>query len=486
MNKSILGIHHVTAISGPAHENFKFYTETLGLRLVKRTVNFDDPGVYHLYYGDETGSPGTLMTFFPYGGAPGDKGTGQVVASSYPVENLEVWKQRLGVPYRSEVRFGQEYVIFEDPHGMTLELYESKSAPPALGPIGGATLKLKSTAPTADLLKLMGFEEEGRESARARYRLKGSGDYLDLEQSDEPSTRGGAGTVHHIALRVADDEAQAHWRNKLIKAGYQVSPVMDRNYFHSIYFRGPGGVLFELATDPPGMMIDESVEELGEKLVLPPQYEPHREGIEAVLDPLEEPYKFAETSGQGDLVVALHGTGGDEYDLLSLVAEVAPGKPVLSLRGNVKERGARRFFRRLQAGVFDEDDLRQRATELAKFLERHPGPRVAVGYSNGANMAAATLLEEADSFDKAILFRPMLGWEPGPADLSGKQILLLIGRDDRIVSPEAGEKLAEVFRERGAEVEVRQVPAGHNLTRQDVEIARRWLSSSRETLKSIA
>jgi glyoxalase family protein len=291
MNSKILGIHHVTAISGPAQENFKFYTETLGLRLVKRTVNFDDPGVYHLYYGDQTGSPGTLMTFFPYGGPQGDKGTGQVVASSYPVRDLEMWKKRLNVPFQIETRFGVEYVAFEDPHGMALELYQSDSAPDKLGPIGGATLKLRSLEKTAPLLKLLGFEEKARENSRLKFTLPGSEETLDILLSNEAPTRGGAGTVHHIALRVADDKAQQFWREKLIKSGYRVSPVMDRNYFHSIYLRGPGGVLFELATDPPGMLIDESIEELGTRLLLPAQYEPHRDRIEAALEPLEEPYK---------------------------------------------------------------------------------------------------------------------------------------------------------------------------------------------------
>jgi glyoxalase family protein len=294
MKTNILGIHHMTAVSGPAQENYRFYTKELGLRLVKRTVNFDDPSVYHLYYGDEIGSPGTLMTFFPYGGPRGNKGTGQVVATSYPVKSLEDWKARLTVPYRTQVRFGQEFVIFEDPHGMTLELFQRESAPAQLGPIGGATLSLQKPGPTEELFDFLGMKKEAESGKRVRYLLPGSEEFLEIEQSDSPRSRGGAGTVHHIALRVADDEAQGFWRSKLIDAGYQVSPVMDRNYFHSIYFRGPGGVLFELATDPPGMLIDESREELGKKLLLPPQYEPHRQRIEAELDPLEEAYEYAE------------------------------------------------------------------------------------------------------------------------------------------------------------------------------------------------
>ncbi len=289
MEHKILGIHHVTAVSGPAYENYRFYTQTLGLKLVKKTVNFDDPSVYHLYYGDQTGSPGTLMTFFNYGGPQGDKGSGQVIASAYPVQDLEGWKDRLPA-HQLETRFGQEFLSFEDPHGMTLELYQSESAPEQLGPIGGATLRLRNPRATGELLGLLGLSPVGQESQRERY-LVGN-DFLELEQSDRPRTRGGAGTVHHIALRVADDQSQAYWRQKVSEAGYRVSPVMDRNYFHSIYFRGPGGVLFELATDPPGMLIDESLEELGQTLRLPPQYEPHREQIEAALEPLEEPVRL--------------------------------------------------------------------------------------------------------------------------------------------------------------------------------------------------
>lgn len=287
MSDQILGIHHITAISGPARENFEFYTKVLGLRLVKRTVNFDDPGVYHLYYGDRMGSPGTLMTFFPYGGRPGDKGTGQVVASSYPVKDLDSWSDQLERPSRRETRFGDDYLIFEDPHGMTLEFFQTESAPEELGPIRGATLKLKNPEKTAQLFQLLGLGELERDGPRVRYAIPGSEDHLDLLSSEADETRGGAGTVHHIALRVADDSSQLQWRKKLMEAGYRVSPVMDRNYFHSIYFRGPGGVLFELATDPPGMQVDESLENLGEKLVLPSQYEPHRDRITAVLQPLE-------------------------------------------------------------------------------------------------------------------------------------------------------------------------------------------------------
>ena len=293
MKSGVDGIHHITSVSGKAAENFYFYTQVLGQRLVKKTVNFDDPGVYHLYYGDRTGSPGTLMTFFPYGGPRARKGAGQVSASAYAVKELQWWNKRLlehGVEVSEEIRFGIPYLLFEDPHGMGLELFQDavrgEEFPTRLR---GATLELSHSEPTQELLALLGFEMEREEGKRTRMRLPDGGDYLDLLSSGRPSATGGAGSVHHIALRVADDAEQQEWLSLLRRAGQVVSPVRDRTYFHSIYFRGPGGVLFELATDPPGMLIDESEESLGTHLMLPPQYEAHRERIEARLEPLESP-----------------------------------------------------------------------------------------------------------------------------------------------------------------------------------------------------
>ena len=479
MKKTVGGIHHVTAISGPAHENYKFYTQVLGLRLVKKTVNFDDPSVYHLYYGDRSGSPGTLMTFFPYGGRSARKGTGQVDASSYPVRNLDSWEERLrewGVELKRSEILGTPVLRFQDPHGMNLELYQSTEAANELGPIGGATLRLQKTDPTRKLLELLGFELEVSQDGRTRMRLQ-NGDFIDLVSDSAAPASGGAGSVHHIALRVSDDDEQLWWKQHLRENGYQVSPVMDRDYFHSIYFRGPGGVLFELATDPPGMLIDEDLDHLGEKLMLPTQYESYRPRIEGMLEPLESPYQFLKLEGEGATVVALHGTGGDEHDLLNLVKQVAPGQPVLSLRGNAPENGMNRFFRRLRPGLFDQGDLRRRSQQLAEFLETQAAPRLAVGYSNGANFAAATLMSYPTSFERAVLFRPMLGWEPpASADLSGVSVLLLVGRRDRVVPPELGQALADSLRELGAEVQLEMVDSDHQLIAQDLELASQWLA----------
>ncbi len=484
MKSKVLGIHHVTAISGAVHQNFDFYTRVLGLRLVKKTVNFDDPGTYHLYYGDEVGSPGTLITFFPYEGRPGKPGIGQVTVTSYavPVGQLPVWEQRLRdneVEFERVERFGKPALAFNDPHGMGLEILETETAEsPALGTFAGAVISLKSSAETQDLLAFMGYEVVAKEEGWVRMALPGGNDFLDLRTVERGHSTGGPGTVHHIALRLPDDAAQEEWRAALLARGYQVSPITDRNYFHSIYFRGPEGVLYELATDPPGMLIDEdSVETLGTTLQLPPQYEKYRQALEDYLAPLDAPFRMATREGKGEtLLVGLHGTGGDENDLLPLLAQLDPEAPLLTLRGQVSENGHARFFRRLREGIFDQNDLAERSAELGKFLATKGEDKVVVGYSNGANIAAHTLMNHPEAFRRAILIRPMLGWTPPVGiDLSGHRVLVLIGAQDNVVSPENGRELVKALLELGAHVDVEEVASGHGLTPEDVRLAYRWL-----------
>lgn len=481
MKSRVLGIHHVTAISGAAHENYNFYTRVLGQRLVKKTVNFDDPGVYHLYYGDRVGSPGTLMTFFPYGGPKARKGTDQVAFSAYPVKDLEAWKKRLveaQVEVTEEERFGSRYLSLFDPHGMGLEIFERESGPESPFRIGGATLKVRNISLEGELLEFLGFEFETEENGRRRYRAAG-GDYLDLIESREAKATGGAGSVHHIAFRVKDDTEQLAWLKAIRARGHQVSEVMDRNYFNSIYFRTPNGILFELATDPPGMLIDESEELLGTHLMLPPQYEPYREKIEARLEPLEESYRTVEVEGEGPPIVALHGTGGNEYDLLDIVRKVAPGRAILGVRGNVTENGMTRFFRRLHNGVFDQRDLLARSRQFAEFVKEKAPGGIALGYSNGANMAASTLMHDPDSFEKLVLLRPMLGWAvPDDIDLTGRSVLLLIGKRDTVVPPQSGMALAQAFERLGANVTLTEIDSDHGLTEQDLGEVRKWLEQA--------
>jgi glyoxalase family protein len=302
------GIHHVTAISGPAKRNVDFYARTLGLRLVKKTVNFDDPGTYHLYYGDETGQPGTILTFFPWEHvAPGRVGVGETQETVFrvPEGSIGYWAHRFvekGVVHEAVTkRFGETVLSFKDPDGMRLALVAvpgieneaawdggDVAAEHAIRGFHSVSLLLREAAPTSAILTdVFGFSELGSEGSTIRFRADGTqiGGIVDIRVAGDflPGRQGG-GSVHHIAFRAADDEAEFAMKQKLVdNHGIRTTDQKDRNYFRSLYFREPGGVLFEIATDIPGFAVDEPAASLGESLKLPPQYEAHRKDIEAVL-----------------------------------------------------------------------------------------------------------------------------------------------------------------------------------------------------------
>lgn len=303
------GIHHITAIASDPQANVDFYTQLLGLRFAKRTVNFDDPSTYHLYYGDRTGRPGTAITFFAWPGARrGTRGTGQVVATSFavPKNSIDYWKARFDEQHVfSETiagRFGNTALRFIDPDGLMLELIESAelddvdlkydSDVPAKFAIHGfhsPTLEVQRTKETEAILLFLGFELIGEEQSRKRFSVNAKSTSSCVDLVERPEGQFGinsAGTVHHIAFRCADDLEQVHWREMIGEHGLHVTPVIDRFYFHSIYFREPGGILFEIATEGPGFTVDEPATRLGESLKLPPQYEQHRAEIERTLPPI--------------------------------------------------------------------------------------------------------------------------------------------------------------------------------------------------------
>ncbi|GGH23377.1 diguanylate cyclase [Alsobacter metallidurans] len=304
------GIHHVTAISGPARRNVDFYTRVLGLRLVKKTVNFDDPGTYHLYFGDEAGAPGTIITFFPWEhAAPGRLGVGETQQTSFRIPESAVgfWTQRLiaaGVDHEAPRKaFGETVLAFKDPDDMRLALvavpgiesepgYAAGDVPAeaAIRGFHGVSLLLNKTAATGAILTdVFGFAEAGRDGPVTRYRSNAAmGSVVDLHEAGGfLRGRPGAGSVHHVAFRAENDAAQAAMAEKLATAhGMHVTEQKDRNYFRSVYFREPGGVLFEIATDEPGFAVDEPAESLGQALKLPAQYESSRARIEAVLPAL--------------------------------------------------------------------------------------------------------------------------------------------------------------------------------------------------------
>jgi len=305
------GIHHITAMASDARQNLDFYTRVLGLRFVKKSVNQDDPGTYHLYYGNYTGAPGTVLTFFPWRDLPrGRPGLGQSYATAFsvPSGSLPFWQERFNqlkvTQLPPEARLEDEVLTFFDPDSMRLELIASSEPDPrpatpsttvpadkAIRGFHGTTLALLDAKPTAALLtEVMGYRSVKTSGHRRRFATVpgGPGTYVDL-LTDPALPRGlnGAGTIHHVAFRVPDDNAQTAAHDLLARHGMNVSPVIDRAYFKSIYFREPGGILFEIATDQPGFAIDEPVTSLGSRLSLPPRLEPHRSAIQTALPKLD-------------------------------------------------------------------------------------------------------------------------------------------------------------------------------------------------------
>ncbi|MBF4485080.1 ring-cleaving dioxygenase [Flavobacterium sp. CSZ] len=305
MENKILGLHHITGIAGDAKRNFNFYANILGLRFIKKTVNFDDPGTYHFYFGDEVGSAGTILTFFPWGEGiqQGRKGSGMATEIGYSVSkgSLDFWQKRFekyNVIYNKPAeKFGEKYLTFLDPDGLKLELIESKTADNrkpwetdevkedvATKGFHNITLTLNNIKATAAILtEIFGYKLIDQDVNRYRYATTAveNASIVDLvELTDEKKGIVANGSVHHVAFRVQNDEILMHFREKIEAYGLSITPQIDRQYFHSLYFREPGGVLFEIATDNPGFTVDESLEELGQNLKLPEQYESQRSSIE--------------------------------------------------------------------------------------------------------------------------------------------------------------------------------------------------------------
>ena len=313
MTPSVHGLHHVTCIAGDAQENLDFYVVLLGMRLVKKSVNQDDPGTYHLFYADRVGNPGTDFTFFPWPNMePGRLGIGLTVETSFavPPGSLGYWQERLaqyGVDYGAPgQRFGETTVAFQDPHGLRVALVETgderQFVPWEHSPVpseyqlrGMHAVRLweRQLGPTETVLtELMGFSQVGTEDGWQRYGVEGgvSGALIEIKElPDERRGQWGTGSVHHVAWRVRNSEEQMELRERLLRAGLRPTPQIDRFWFKSVYYKEPGGVLFELATDGPGFDRDEDMEHLGEQLILPPWLEPNRGEIESALPTLAMP-----------------------------------------------------------------------------------------------------------------------------------------------------------------------------------------------------
>ncbi len=526
---ALLGLHHVTAICGHPRRTREFYERVLGLRLVKRTVNFDDPGTWHLYFGTGTGAPGTIITFFPWMGAPhGRVGIGQcaLIALAVPPEALGWWIERFvhfgvthGLP---QSRHGERVLEFRDPDGMLLELVSTPeaserpastgggvSADVAIRGLHGVTCWIEKERDTRALVtEELGFVPVSKDGNHLRYAcgVPRSGAYLDLRiVGGFVHGVEGVGTVHHVAWRVADDAVQHAVRERIFDAGLSITGQLDRRYFRSMYFREPGGVLFELATDQPGFLLDEPAETLGQALSLPPWLEPMRPNIVRALAPLDDEgpdapqddasaptvptgyvhrYVPPEHESAGTLLV-LHGTGGDENDLLPLGPMLAPGWAVLSPRGPVLEHGMPRFFRRVSEGVFDLEDLARRTDDLSAFLgdaarAYHFDARrvVAAGFSNGANIAASVLLAHPGALRGAMLFAPMVPFEPAVLpDLRGTVVFVGAGTRDAVAPPLQVERLVALLRNAGADVTLEWHEGGHELNAPLARAAKDWFAA---------
>lgn len=506
------GLHHVTLITGRAQANVDFYAGFLGLRLVKRTGGFEDATQLHLFYGDAAGSPGSLVTFLVWeDGAPGRVGLGQFteLALAIPSASIGFWLTRAmaqGVKVAGPARlFGQPVLRLTDPDGATIRLTGADDldavAPLVDGPIPAehAIRRLAGATLLTDQMRMsetffadhLAYRETAREDGLVRL-TSPAGDTLDLRDASGfwPGA-GGPGTIDHLAFRTADDAGLKAALRRLEDEGREVSPIKDRRYFTSLYWREPGGALCERATDGPGMSLDEPLDRLGEELFVPPGTE---EAVKLQLpeialpgEPRDRPADLAfvhrlkrPENDDGSTIVLLHGTGGNETDLMPLAHAAAPRAILLGFRGRSTEAGSLRWFRRLADGAFDTADIAAEAEAFAAtlgealaFYRLDPARTMLIGYSNGANFMAATMMLQPAVISKAVLIRPVQVLDAPPAaDLAGTDILVLTGASDPYLAEADG--LVRQLRERGAAIDLQELDAGHPTVDADIAAIRAW------------
>jgi phospholipase/carboxylesterase len=513
------GIHHVTLVTANAQRNVDFYAGFLGLRLVKKTAGFEDAAQLHLLYGDRLGSPGSLITALVWqDGAHGRQGLGQVFELGLAIapDAIGFWLTRamtsglkMGLPERE---FGEPVLRLNDPDGVIVKLvgmddlaaiapHHSSDIPAdtAVCRIRGITwLSDHPNETRAALPKYYGYHESAREGTVTRF-TSASGDTIDLREASGfwPGAPG-PGTIDHVAFRVASNDDLKRRHADFNTEGRETSPIKDRRYFTSLYVREPGGILTEFATDMPGMTVDEDEAVLGTHVFVPPQEARREKEIIAMLPDVASPgaprdpgadlafthrLKRADNP-DGSTLVLLHGTGGNEADLLPLGREISATASLLGFRGRSTEEGILRWFRRYGMDRFDQEDIRKEAEAFAatlpEALARYSLDRSRVtvlGYSNGANFAAAVMLLHPGLFTRAILLRPMLVLEAPPqTDLAGTHLLTVTGRAD----PYGGyaPALVDHFRHCGADVFAETIAAGHGLDRQDIVLARAWYAEN--------
>ncbi|AXC50735.1 ring-cleaving dioxygenase [Paracoccus suum] len=502
------GIHHVTAITGNVQRNVDFYAGFLGLRLVKQTGGFEDAEQLHLFYGDALGSPGSLVTFLVWqDGAAGRAGLGQVAEIAFAVPPLSIgtWLQRameLGLPVSGPQReFGETVLRLRDPDGITVKLVgiDLPSAAPLPGDgaptrLRGVTILTDDAEAVADFAALFGYSEALRDGPFIR--MASDSDVLDIRQSAGfVGAAQGAGAFDHVAFRGPDVEAVQAMRLSLQDRG-SATAVHDRKYFTSLYVREPTGVLFEYATDGPGFTVDENPDELGQTLFIPPQDAAREADLRVMLPQFALPghermpmrdlpfiHRFhTPDDPDGSVIVLLHGTGGSEADLMPLGARLNPRATLLGVRGRSTEEGMNRWFRRIDAVTYDQADVRAEAEAFAGFVEgalRGYGlsadKLTFLGYSNGANLLGAIMRLHPSAVRRAILLRGIEVLEnPPAADLNGTRVLMTTGARDPFarVAPALEASLSAA----GADLDARQVNAGHELVPEDLAIAQAWLA----------
>lgn len=498
------GLHHVTGITGDVQANVDFYAGFLGLRLVKRTGGYADAEQLHLLYGDGLGSPGSLLTFLVWEATGrGRTGIGQVSEVALAVAPMSVadWLTRaLGasVPFEGPSReFGEPVLRLKDPDGLIVKLVGVDMPTPAPVPgaptrLRGVTLLTDKAAGTAAFLTRFGYRHVQR--AGLIQRMASDTDVVDVrEVSGFVPSVPGAGVPDHVAFRAQDADAVRSMRLSLKDHG--PTEVHDRKYFLSLYVRDPAGILMEIATDGPGMTVDEAPDELGRTLFLPPHEAGRAEELTAMLPQFALPgeerfparnlpfiHRFNRPARPDDTtLVLLHGTGGNEADLMPTARRMAPRATLLGVRGRATEEGTTRWFRRIGASTYDQADLRSEAEAFAAFVDGAvtgyglDADRLAfVGHSNGANLLAAVIQFHPGVVRRAILLRGIQAVEnPQPADLSRTRVLMLDGRDETHVR--TATTLADDLRAGGAKVETQVIPAGHHLSEEDMRAAARWL-----------
>jgi phospholipase/carboxylesterase len=508
------GIHHVTLITRDVQANVDFYVGFLGLRLVKRTGGYEDARQLHLFYGDHDATPGSLITFLVWqGGSSGQAGAGQVseVALAIAPGSVGYWLER-ALTHQVKVEgtgqeLGETVLRLRDPDGVLIKLVSA--AVPALAMpesdipaehrirrIRGVTLLSEVPEETVDFLtRFFGFAKAASEGPIMRL-TSDMGDVLDIRDAGGffPGAPG-TGTADHVALRAADADEVQRVEAALRQRNSSLTNLHDRNYFTSLYVREPGGVLIEMASDGPGFKLDEPIETLGRQLFMPPDT-PDAEALKVMLPQFSLPgdervvYRdliyahrfFTPESPNGTVLALLHGTGGDEMDLMPLAHKAAPDATLLGLRGRSTETGTRRWFRSFGPAIFDQTDIRFEAGALEAFFEEAGAAYrigaeklVGLGYSNGANLLGAAMLLHPGLVQRAVLLRPAMVLDGSPRlALTDTDVLVVLGEADAFRP--AGERLAEALREAGAAVTVAVVGGGHELGDADAAVIGDWLA----------